>query len=205
MSGPRLAPAASRVLGAVSELSGEGPVTLGRIAERLGGHPNTTRQQLDRLVAAGHLVAGSHPRKAPGRPPRVYSITDRGRRALGVDPYRGFVGAVTSHLASLPDPTAAARTLGTSWGEAAVAGSPPREPVGTVVELLDILGFEPRPAGHGDDVVLTRCPLRDDGDQGVVCEVHRGMLDGALRSLGDSQGVQLTPYSHPDGRGVSVR
>lgn len=197
-----LGPARRRVLRAVSELGGAGPVTLTDIVGRLGGHPNTTRQQLDRLVASGLLdvTAVSHGR--PGRPPKTYTLTDRGRRSLDQH-YSGLVGAVTTHLAGQPDPEEAARAVGRSWGASSVADRI-GEPVRVVVELLDILGFDPRPTGPGDDVVLTSCPLVGHcGPSPLVCELHQGMLDGALRELGHSQGVRLVPFSHPEGCGVS--
>lgn len=200
-----LGPARRRVLKAVAELSSAGPVTLTQIVDKLGGHPNTTRQQLDRLTASGQLdvVAVSHGK--PGRPPKTYSLTDRGRRSLTEHQYSGLVGAVTTHLADLPDPTSAARGLGEAWGAAEVSGYDGGEPVAVVVELLDILGFEPRPIGTHGDVVLTSCPLLGGGcgQSQLACEMHEGMLDGALRELGHAQGVQLTPYSHPDGCGVT--
>ena len=139
----------------------------------------------------------------PGRPPKGYALTERGRRALAGDHYAGLVGAVTSHLAGLPDPSTSARAVGQSWGAASVAqGSD--EPVAAIVELLDILGFEPRSSGTHGDVVLTRCPLIGGGEHdSLACELHQGMLVGALRGLGATQGVRLVPFSHPDGCGVS--
>lgn len=198
-----LAPARRRVLRAVQELSSDGVVTLSRIVERLGGHPNTTRQQLDRLTASGLLDVETLAQGLPGRPPKVFTLTDRGRRSLGDHHYSGLVDAVTSQLAERPDGAETARAVGESWGAAAVADSA-GQPVSVVVELLDIMGFEPRSVGTHGDVVLTRCPLMGgSGHQPLACEMHQGLLDGALRELGHAQGVTLVPFSHPDGCGVS--
>lgn len=198
-----LAPARRRVLRAVQELSSDGVVTLSRIVERLGGHPNTTRQQLDRLTASGLLDVETLAQGLPGRPPKVFTLTDRGRRSLGDHHYSGLVDAVTSQLAERTDGAETARAVGESWGAAAVADSA-GQPVSVVVELLDIMGFEPRSVGTHGDVVLTRCPLMGgSGHQPLACEMHQGLLDGALRELGHAQGVTLVPFSHPDGCGVS--
>lgn len=133
----------------------------------------------------------------------MYALTDRGKRAVSADPYGSLVGAVTSHLSALPDPQAAAHALGSTWGSSAVTGAV-GEPAAIVVELLDILGFEPRTAGDHGEVVLTACPMLAGcaDHQPLACTMHQGMLDGALRQLGDSQGVRLVPFSHPDGCGV---
>lgn len=199
-----LGPARRRVLRAVLELTGDAPVTLTEIVKLLGGHPNTTRQQLDRLVAAGHLDVATLSHGKPGRPPKTYALTDRGRRSLGEGQLGGLVGAVTTHFADLPDPEGAALSVGRAWGATSVEDQV-GEPVAVVVELLDILGFEPRSVGTHGEVVLTNCPLV--GGTGscheLTCQLHQGMLEGALAQLGANQGVRLTPFSHPDGCGVS--
>ena len=74
----------ARVLAAVSSLGGAGgrPVTLAELAGALGGHPNTSRQHLDALVASGLLDARDVARASSGRRPRGYTLSDAGRRSL---------------------------------------------------------------------------------------------------------------------------
>lgn len=220
-----LSPARRRVLRAVAELGASEPVTLHAVAERLGGHPNTSRQQLDALVASGLLAAITLPTHGPGRPPRGYRVTASGRAALGTfepaSEYRELVGAFATYLVGRPAEDA--REVGRVWGEAkadaigAVAqeaepssllpsrpgAARPSAPA-QLIELLDTLGFDPAPiatdAGrHG--VVLRACPLLDTaGDHPeVMCELHRGMVDGVMRRLGASDGVTLEPFADPDG------
>jgi predicted ArsR family transcriptional regulator len=62
-----------------------------------------------------------------------------------------------------------------------------------LVALLDGEGFSPRVTDAGDVVVLDRCPFAgaDGSVAGVVCELHRGVLEGAVPSarlvVGDSE------------------
>lgn len=210
-SDPRLSPARRRVLRAVADLEPSGQVTLADVAARLGGHPNTSRQQLDALVRDGFLDSTPVARAAPGRRPLAFAPTARGRRALeqgGGEEYRELVGAFASYLVHQPEPAVEARRVGALWGAeqagglTAAAGA--ASPLEAVVEVLDALGFEPAPArtrAGQDAVVLTRCPLLDAAGQHpeVVCEIHAGLIDGVLRRLGEAGGVTLLPFADPQG------
>ena len=206
----RLSRARQRVLQAVDDLSRLGQVTLADVAVHLGGHPNTSRQQLDALARDGLVETVRVTRAAPGRRPHAYSITARGHRALANssgEEYRDLVGAFASYLVSQPAPEEEARRVGSLWGaEQAATLSPSGEvsPFEAVVEVLDALGFEPTPARTEDGqdaVVLTRCPLLDAAGEHpeVVCEIHAGLIDGVLKRIGAAEGVVLLPFSDPDG------
>ncbi len=206
---PRLSPARRRVLQAVADLERLGQVTLAGVAAHLGGHPNTSRQQLDALVREGFLDSAPIARSAPGRRPLAFLVTPRGQRALdaGGDEYRELVGAFASYLVHQPEPTVEARRVGDLWGAEQASTLAPTSgatPLEAVVEVLDILGFEPAPArteAGQDAVVLTRCPLLDAAGQHpeVVCEIHAGLIDGVLRRLGKVGGVELLPFADPHG------
>ncbi len=126
------------------------------------------------------------------------------------------------------DPGADARAIGNAWGaglvaqdiaDAAPAGDGPATP-GTatdrVLDLLDRLGFSPAVDATEDrtgtgvtgncdaprevTVLLRTCPLLDAARRhpDVVCEVHRGLVSGALSSLGaPSSDVALSPFARP--------
>ena len=82
---------------------------------------------------------------------------------------------------STPDPTVAAR----------------RE----VLAILEDLGFAPLESPGDALVLLRRCPLLDVARRypEVVCQVHQGLIAGALTQLGgDDTGVDLLPFAEPD-------
>ena len=240
----RLSPARARVLRAVLELSeAEGPdedhttpagspapVTLDAIAGHLGGHPNTSRQQLTALVAAGLLNVESFSTGRPGRRPQGFRITTRGRTALveldqtvhdqaarEAAEYRDIVGAFATYLVQQGDDTAGrAHAIGQIWGARQAgahrqqsASGPIGEPVEGLIEVLDMLGFSPsqRATPEGTAVVLRTCPLLDLAEENpdVICEMHRGMVDSVMRNFGAHQGVDLLPMADPDGCRIHLR
>ena len=222
MHEPSLGPARERVLRAVADA--EGPVMLTDLVARLGGHPNTTRQALDALVADGLVDRRTVPRATRGRPPFAFRVTDLGRRVLGGD-YAELVGAFATYLAGRGRPAEEAREVGRIWGAGRATTLPPvgragaadradstgtagaadgADSVGAVVDVLEALGFDPErlPAGTGGvSLVLRACPLLELVEQhpDVSCALHHGLVDGVLQRLGASVGVDLTPFSEPDG------
>ncbi|MDQ7993481.1 MAG: MarR family transcriptional regulator, partial [Propionicimonas sp.] len=62
--------AALRVLRA---LVGSDGITVAALSERLGGHPNSIRLQLERLVAAGFAETAVPPSDRRGRPSHAYT------------------------------------------------------------------------------------------------------------------------------------
>lgn len=201
---PELSPARERVLHAVADA--HGPATLAQLAATLGGHPNTTRQQLDALAADGLVAARPLPRAGRGRPPRAYAPTGLGRRALaGHDERDDLLGAFATYLVRRGHPADEAREVGRLWGAGrADAAGAASGPVAAVVEVLEMLGFDPERVATpdaGPAVVLRACPLLGLAEEHpeVICEVHRGLVDGVLQRLGASGGVELTPFSEPDG------
>jgi len=209
---PALSAARERVLRAVADAAG--PVTLADLAERLGGHPNTTRQQLDALAVDGLVDARVLQRETRGRPPQAFTLTDLGRRALGAHPeYAEMLGAFATYLVRRGRPGEEAREVGAIWGaeradavasRLAAGASAPPGPADGLVEVLAMLGFEPERARTPADepaVVLRACPLlglaREHPE--VICELHRGLVDGVMRRLGASGGVELIPFAEPDG------
>jgi len=77
-------------------------------------------------------------------------------------------------------------------GGAAVAG-----PTAYVRDLLDGLGFAPEERREGE-LRLTRCPLLEAAleEPTVVCNVHRGLVLGALEERGvEGAEVELLPFA----------
>jgi predicted ArsR family transcriptional regulator len=69
-----------------------------------------------------------------------------------------------------------------------------------VVGLLDELGFAPEADSRAATVALRRCPLLDAAREHpqVVCQVHLGIVRGALEHHGgDPEPTDLIPFAEP--------
>jgi len=178
------------------------PLGVREIAAAVGLHPNSVREQLEPLVAAGLVTRSTAPPAGRGRPALRFAAA----RTAVVDevaPYRELARVLADELAARPDAEARAVHAGEGWGRAAVE-SAPRAPdadaaVRALVELLDVNGFAPET--DGDAIRLHACPFgplaREHGR--IVCGVHLGLLRGALDELGAPlDAVRLDPFVAPD-------
>jgi len=200
-SPPRL-----RVLRVVVDLGGDGPVTLKEVQAAVGGHPNTSRQHLDGLLAAGFVESEPLPHAGPGRRPLGFTATPRGRRLAAQVPASTelpeLVGAFAAYLVKQDDPVGAAREVGDSWGRRRARSVTADEPIDALIEVLDMLGFTPARADspEGPVVVLQTCSLLDTARPAggsVMCDLHQGMIEGVITSLGGREGVRLEPLPAP--------
>jgi predicted ArsR family transcriptional regulator len=87
--------------------------------------------------------------------------------------------------------------LGQGWGRVAIEDRlPVADPEEAVVGLLGDLGFDPE--ARPEVVRLRQCPMLAVARErpGVVCEVHRGLVIGALEGAGGSaDGVRLEAFA----------
>ena len=182
--------AALRVLRAVAAATG--PVTLAELTDTLGGHPNTTRAQLERLVVDGFAVETPAVSAGRGRPAHSYEATIVGRQVALEDPDRDghdeLVDAVAEHLIGTEDPVGAALSLGAAWGRRLAASERARDLVG----VLASQGFTPELTG--DEIALRTCPLLDSARQwpAVVCAIHQGVIDAV-----SPEPRKLLPFAVP--------
>jgi len=179
------------------------PPRLAALAQASGLHANTLREHLDALVADGWVRRIRDEPQGRGRPAwRYEALQDRAR-----DEYAGLATALAASIArTSPAPTETARFAGEHWGrtlaeEREARPTSPEDARDEVVTMLDELGFAPEPDAERDDLVrLTRCPLLDAAHRypDVVCEVHRGLVIGALSTYGaDPAGTDLVPFAEP--------
>lgn len=201
-----------RVLGGISRARllaelrrADAPMGIRELAVSVGLHPNTVREHLDRLVAAGLVTRQASAPAGRGRPGLRYAAEPVGTEE---DPsaYRMLARVLATALAERADGVAAATGAGEDWG-AQVAGTlaPVADPdmaTQHLVTLLDDLGFAPEPDPEGGtSILLHHCPFgalgHERGD--VVCGVHLGLMRGALRELGAPlDAVALEPFVTPD-------
>lgn len=191
----------SRLL-AVLRDSGE-PMGIRELADAVGLHPNSVREQLARLAEAGLVTTEAAPPSGRGRPRLRYVARPEEDEQ---EPYRSLARVLAEELERMADPATRAAEAGERWGRALIG---PAESVtdedaavGRLVGLLADAGFEPEgpdlPAGP---IRLRRCPFeplaRDH--RGVVCGVHLGLMRGALREMGAPlDAVAVEPYVQPD-------
>ena len=183
----------------------DGPVGVRELAESVGLHPNSVREQLDQLVDAELVVRRVAPPAGRGRPGLLYAA---GPDADGPDPsaYRELAQVLADALVSQPEAAVVAVTAGERWGRTMTAHVAPTptvaEAVNRLVTLLDEAGFAPeRPVGPGEPIRLRHCPFEPLARKhpAVVCGVHLGLMRGALRKLGAPlDTVRLEPFVAPD-------
>ena len=210
---PTLSPPRRRVLQAVLDLGGK-QVTINQVAGHLGGHPNSARQHLDALATLKTLTASDVPSDRPGRRPRGYALTALGRQSLGAgraDDSRELADVFASYLVATGSGPEQAQEIGRAWGTKRadeLGDQHTGSALDAVVEVLDILGFDPSTmhTEQGDAVVLRTCPLLDmaHGSPEFICNIHQGLIDGVLRRIGAREGVELLPFSEPNGCRLNV-
>ncbi len=167
-------------------------VTSAELTAELGGHPNTVRPHLDRLVAEGFVDPVTRPAAGRGRPARTYHATVAGRQVASqeVSTLAGtaLLGAVTDELRRAAQPPIAARRLGSSWGRRLGAGTS----APSVLGALAGQGFTPEE--QPDGIHLLTCPMLAEARDApeVVCSLHQGMLD----ALSDVP-LRLVPFAGP--------
>jgi predicted ArsR family transcriptional regulator len=177
------------------------PVPLTRLSADTGLHPNTLRGHLETLADRGLVRRERATPAGRGRPGWLWSA-----EAAAPAEYAGLATALarTLHETSA-DPAGQAVDAGRAWGHQLAArrpdgaGEPPRT---RVRDLLDRLGFAPRSGRteHDDTLRLTRCPLLDVARElpDVVCNVHLGLVGGALEEFGAADvDADLVPFAEP--------
>ena len=161
-------------------VAADGPATLAMLTQSLGGHPNTTRMQLEHLVADGWATQFSEQPVGRGRPAKAYLPTVVGRQAALQDPdlsdQVALLEAVAEHLSQSNDPRGAALAVGRGWGRRlAAAGSD------ELTQVLGAQGFTPEAVTDG--IALRTCPLLGSAKAWptVVCGIHQGLVDEITR------------------------
>jgi predicted ArsR family transcriptional regulator len=168
-----------------------GAMSIAAIADQVGVHPNTIRFHLDTLVADGRVERVEPDYRRPGRPPLMFRAVRR------MDPggprrYRMLAEILTLALADDRDASRKAREAGRAWGRGVIGSTRKAKASGVdqstdrLVDLLAELGFSPQlHQARGDtNVGLRHCPFLEvaEGRSSVVCSVHLGLMQGALKA-----------------------
>lgn len=173
-------------------LSGR-PVSVRELATRLSLHPNTLRPHLRQLEEAGLVAREVRKSTGVGRPQTLYSVLER--EAPEDREYRLLAEILAGVLVGRRAEEKA-ESLAREWGTYLVSQGgpkpgvrlPARRNLAILQEAMALAGFDPRFRRRSKQVVeisLRDCPFRDllDDHQGLVCAVHRGLVEGMLRGL----------------------
>ena len=182
------------------------PVRVADAAAALDLHPNTVREHLDAVVGLGLVERSTATALGRGRPATVYRAS-AADPAVAVRDYAGLATALAGHLArTSAHPQRDARAAGIEWGRELIdgPGQGGGDPRHSVLEALARLGFAPDDENTPDPrrgIALRRCPLLDAARRypSVVCQVHRGIVEGMLERLGvrGRRGLDLVPFAEP--------
>ena len=208
MGGGRVPSASRRQLIAELIRGSDTAVTVVEIADRLDIHPNTVRFHLDALIADGQVERVLRNPTGPGRPPQMFR-TREGMPPDGPRSYRLLAEMGLSTIAADPEPAAKAMEIGRSWGGYLIERPAPAVTLtedGAVHRLVDLLtdiGFAPeqRPSASGSRIGLRNCPfleLVESQTQQVICQLHFGLMQGAMAALKARTTVdRLEPFAEP--------
>lgn len=189
-----------------------GALTIDQLAEALDLHRTTVRFHLDQLAEAGLVSAEFTRRFGVGRPRKIYRLAPGSwAEAQGDDALRLLSELLAE---SFGQPELTPHVAGERWVDQHLAGAevpPPAQTLeawlGKVARMLDVLqvwGYTPdistSEAGQSVCIHLSDCPLMSlaESNPAVVCGIHRGLISGSLKRLGEPDTeVSLRPFVGP--------
>ena len=178
-----------------------GPRTVDEVAVEAGVHRTVAFGHLERLRALGYLSAGSR-RGLRGKPARLYAL-DAGPLELSHPPrhYRLLAALLGESLAGLGSRgRRAARAAGHAFGAAHGGPGLTKKSVAAALHQLEALGGVYQLCG--DRVTASNCMFLEACRDGIACELHAGILEGAMESCGVQ--ARTLPLGR-DGRGCSYQ
>ena len=176
--------------------------TVAELTEATGLHHNAVRLHLKTLAAAGHVVSQRDRPKGPGRPTDRYRLVDPAAPRMAA--HRELVQMLVGLAAELGAEPAAVERFGREHGAAYLTGTGRAGVVGSMAAL----GFAPRDEAAARDAAdgrlalrLCHCPFREAvlaPGGGVVCDLHRGLLDGMARAAAPEARLEALEVHDPD-------
>lgn len=173
--------------------SATAPVLIADLTDLLGFNHNAIRQHLAILVGAGLVDEQNEVRTTRGRPRKIYALRSDALSAFGS--ISGSYETLAGLLLELADSDDSPYEVGRRSG-----AHSPLDPSGGVGRVTDLLrrrlasdGFEPTTSDAGI-TTLHHCPFADVAGKnpGVVCEIHRGLIDGYLSAKdGATAGLEI--------------
>ena len=158
--------------------------TVDDVASAVGVHRTVAHSHLERLVALGFLASGQRRGKF-GKPAKLYTLAhDQIELSYPIRRFARLASLLAASLKQFAQRGAEeARRAGRSYGSSLVRR--PADSVQTALSQLSPLGADY--VLVEDNVVRARnCIFRQacEGSEEVVCELHAGLLEGALDRAG---------------------
>ncbi len=184
------------------------PVGVSELTELMGFNHNAIRQHLVKLLDADLITESTEKRPTRGRPRLTYQA-----RSDAFDRFQNRPGGSYQRLAAMLLDLAASGDSAYEVGRRSSAcdetpiplsGDPTNdEIVGALANRLELDGFSP--SVKGSKITLGRCPFADLAavDSDIVCELHRGLIDGCLEAIPGTVAAVLVPKP-PRGAGCTV-
>ncbi|HET6966371.1 MAG TPA: helix-turn-helix domain-containing protein [Acidimicrobiales bacterium] len=175
------------------------PVGVAELTEYAGLNHNAVRQHLTVLRQAGLVEEEMEVRRRPGRPRLLYRLSPEAAGSWGTTgPFELLASALAEALASGEGPYRVGVRLGRRRAQQIDSHRGETDPAEVLrVEMLE-RGFRPTLKRKGErlEYSLQRCPFSSVAEQSpqVVCELHRGLMDGLAEELGEPvQVVEFAP------------
>ncbi len=182
------------------------PLSTAEVAESLDLHPNTVRPHLERMRDIGLLQVEVDSRGAVGRPQHRYSLA-ADAPSLGLEPPAfPLLAGLLANVAAASDPppgevSAVAREHGRHAAAARAAQGVPSCVEAVNAELAD-MGFDPvrEQDGTVTTIAFANCPYRQlaEAFPELVCQLHRGMIEGMVEVLGGAEVERFTTLADRD-------
>ena len=175
--------------------------TTSEVAAAVGVHRTVAHAHLERLVALGYLIP-SQRRGTTGKPAKLYRLTERQiELSYPIRRFARLAALLGQALRESPDGIGAAREAGRGHG-ASLVTKPARSAESVLHELIP-LGAEY--VLSDGDIVARNCIFRQACEQAqdIVCELHAGILEGALRKAGLD--LRTEPYRNFEQKGCAYR
>ena len=169
------------------------PRSTNEVADSLGLHPNTVRPHLERMRDVGLLEVEVDSRGAVGRPQHRYYLSSDAP-SLGLEPptyplMAGLLANVAAAFSPPPDEVAEVARQHGRHAAAVRAQEGVTSCVAAVTAELADMGFDPvhERDGNTTTIAFTHCPFRGlaEAFPELVCELHRGMIEGMVDVLGE--------------------
>ena len=191
----------------------------GSIADHTGLHVTTVRFHLDQLEGVGLIRSASRKGEGAGRPRKVYlaAPTPPEHESTPAERERKSLALLSELLSDMVAAQGNGATLtpeeaGEKWARENVnpnaSTTPAATPgewlskVGALTDVLRDWGYVRTVTTSDDrneaDVRLTHCPFRElaKANPAVVCGIHRGLIKGTMRKLGESTTqANLLPFA----------
>ena len=171
--------------------SADHPLGVADLTERMGFNHNAIRQHLAKLLDADLITEATEKRTTRGRPRLTYRARSDAFDQFQNRPdgsYQRLAGLLLEVITTGNSP----RDVGRANATITTSGEP-ADTIATLTRQLQVDGFDP--TLDGSRIKLTRCPFASlaTTEPSIICEIHRGILDGYCDQLPKPTSATLTP------------